>query len=423
MVLMNKLKRFIFVLIGMIVTFLIYEVVLENRGIALFRVPESERASTFSVMKNFRVFLGYNQASGQTGMLAEAQRSLGINSRCGIRESENFFGYNRCDQLSGDFWKIFKKIHKTADIFHIYVPLSGTFEDILMLRAMGKCVVIQTAGDDVRLISEFVSHSPYHYMNDYLAKYKMTAKEHDERKLRYTLAAFATASGIIKTDEETPVDHGLYPVRHVLHQAFAIGTPFIGQSSKARPLLVHLPSNPMTKGSSWIQMSLESLSNDATLAFDYKIIMPPVAAAEVQMIWKEADIVVDQLRIGWFGCTAVDAMALGKVVVLYLRPGVDAPLVRYQHRLPVVNATRETLVEELRKLIQNRTLREEISEVARNYAVEYHNPERIAMESLAIYRDVCLRSPASVNCSVLDSLGIRTPFCKNGKWMPSLGLR
>ncbi len=374
------------------------------------------------LVKTKRVFLGYSMGSGQTGMLAQAQRMIGMKSYCGIRDTWNYFSYTKCKRLPKKMKSVMDMIQDSADIFHLHITLGDdvsmreSFEDLLHLRRLGKCVVFQTAGSDVRLDSEFRIHSPYHYMDDYLRLAKLSAAAHDTWKQRYTDLAFASASGVIKTDEETPVAHGLYPVRHVLHQAYAIGTPFIGQSNRKRPLIVHLPSNPLTKGSPWVLETMKVLQADPKLEFDFVARQPPVHADEVQKLWRDADIVVDQLRIGWFGCTAVDVMALGKVVVLYLRPGVDAPLTRHQPRLPVVNATKESLAEELRKLIQNRTLREEISREARRYAEEFHSPERVALDSLKIYRDICW-NPKPVNCSILNRHGVAKKYCVNGRFV------
>lgn len=63
-----------------------------------------------------------------------------------------------------------------------------------------------------------------------------------------------------------------------------------------------------------------------------------------------ADMFLDQFVLGDFGVAALEAMALGKPVVCYIKPSLAA---EYPADLPIVKATRETLTETLRQLLTN----------------------------------------------------------------------
>ena len=68
---------------------------------------------------------------------------------------------------------------------------------------------------------------------------------------------------------------------------------------------------------------------------------------------RAADIVVDQLNAGWYGLFAIEAMALGKPVVTFLHDeAVRRSAEAFGVEVPIVSATKETLVDALRPLVE-----------------------------------------------------------------------
>jgi glycosyltransferase involved in cell wall biosynthesis len=105
--------------------------------------------------------------------------------------------------------------------------------------------------------------------------------------------------------------------------------------------------------------------------------------------YARADIIVDQLHAGWHGVFALEAMALGKPVVTYLKPDVvERSAEGYGIRLPVVPATTETLVEALRPLVESPQLRREIGAASRAYVERVHDIDRVADRLLDVYRSL-----------------------------------
>ena len=90
-------------------------------------------------------------------------------------------------------------------------------------------------------------------------------------------------------------------------------------------------------------------------------IVEGVPHEEARARYARADIVVDQLNAGWHGVFALESMALGKPVVTYLKPDVvERSAEGFGVRIPIVPATKETLVEALRPLVEQPALRREI---------------------------------------------------------------
>jgi glycosyltransferase involved in cell wall biosynthesis len=110
---------------------------------------------------------------------------------------------------------------------------------------------------------------------------------------------------------------------------------------------------------------------------------------EARERYARADIVVDQLNAGWHGVFALEAMALGKPVIAHLEEKtVEQSAEGYGIRIPIVPATKDTLVDALRGLAENTAIRQEIGAESRAYVEQVHDIERIADRLLAIYAEL-----------------------------------
>jgi glycosyltransferase involved in cell wall biosynthesis len=151
-------------------------------------------------------------------------------------------------------------------------------------------------------------------------------------------------------------------------------------SDAARPLVVHAPSNREKKGTQYV------IEACARLPVELDIV-EGVPHDRARARYARADIVVDQLNAGWHGVFALESMALGKPVVTYLKPDVvERSAEGYGVRLPVVPATRETLVDALRPLVEQPELRRELGMQSRAYVEQVHDIDRVADRLLDLYR-------------------------------------
>ncbi len=95
------------------------------------------------------------------------------------------------------------------------------------------------------------------------------------------------------------------------------------------------------KGTQLIAPVLERLAERGTIDFRY---VEGVAAADMPALYGEADIVLDQFRIGSYGVAACEAMAAGRVVVGHVSPAVRSHVLRATGlELPIVEATPDSL--------------------------------------------------------------------------------
>lgn len=78
------------------------------------------------------------------------------------------------------------------------------------------------------------------------------------------------------------------------------------------PLVVHVPSNPWTKGSDLVEPGVRAMADAGTIRYESVTGLP---AAEVASLYTRADVVLDQFRLGIYGVAACEALAAGRLVV------------------------------------------------------------------------------------------------------------
>ena len=96
----------------------------------------------------------------------------------------------------------------------------------------------------------------------------------------------------------------------------------------------------------------------------------------------QADIAIDQLKVGWYGGFAVEAMSLGKPVLCHIKddaPG-DNP---FGDELPIVRTGPETLADDLEALLGDADRRAKIATAGRAFVERRHDPRTVARSVLA----------------------------------------
>jgi hypothetical protein len=163
-------------------------------------------------------------------------------------------------------------------------------------------------------------------------------------------------------------------------------TPNIGVERKSPGEtidVVHAPTNRIKKGTGWIVEAVEGLKREG-----YKIELTLVENQphEVAMeLFKKADIVVDQLRMGWYGVFAEECMALGKPVCCYVAEDLVHLL---PPAMPLINSTKDSLKRDLKELAGDFEKRAEYARRSRSYVEEVHGSIRVAKLSMGFYGQI-----------------------------------
>jgi hypothetical protein len=246
-------------------------------------------------------------------------------------------------------WRAFVKLLPRYDVFHFYssvtlVPKSVQFR---ILHALGKRGVYQYLGSDIR------------------------GKTREQ--LAYGLAADAEI--VSSYDAIRWVPHADVVLPGIEVARIDPAPP----SERKRPVILHAPSSRRRKGTEHIVAAVEGLDADLR-------IVEGLTHDEAFELYREADIVVDQLNAGWYGVFAIECLALGKPVVTFLHDeAVRRTEEAYGTKVPLVSTTKETLRESLRPLVEDVALRQRIGAASRAYAEQLHDIDKIAGQLVDLY--------------------------------------
>ena len=145
-------------------------------------------------------------------------------------------------------------------------------------------------------------------------------------------------------------------------------------------VVAHAPSHRAQKGTAHLIAAVDSLRAEGTsLRLD---LIEGVSRDEVIARTAQADLVVDQINIGWYGGYSVEAMSLGRPVLCHIREQ-DPDDNPWGHELPVLRTTPATLRDDLRVLIGDPERMRKAGSAGRSFVERRHDPRQIARQNLA----------------------------------------
>jgi glycosyltransferase involved in cell wall biosynthesis len=160
-----------------------------------------------------------------------------------------------------------------------------------------------------------------------------------------------------------------------------------------RPFRVlHAPNHKSIKGSEYFIKAVQELRREG---LDIELVLvQKLPNSEIRALMAEVDVVADQLIIGWYAMFAIEAMAMGKPVLCYLRDDlkrlyIDAGLVE-ESEIPLIQCTPATVKETLRKLMDDRQMLEEAGLRGPIFVQRHHSTESVGKVFAAINRSIGL---------------------------------
>jgi hypothetical protein len=155
----------------------------------------------------------------------------------------------------------------------------------------------------------------------------------------------------------------------------------------SRPLRVlHAPTDRDVKGTRFVLDAVQRLRrerDDVELVLVERLPVP-----KARELYATADVVIDQLLLGWYGGLAVEVMALGKPVICYLRQDdlkYLNPAMRADVLATIIQATPDTIYDVLKQTIEDREQLPRLGEQARAYVERWHDPVKIAAYVRQVY--------------------------------------
>ncbi|MBE2184999.1 MAG: hypothetical protein IAE89_16330 [Anaerolineae bacterium] len=327
-------------------------------------------------------------------------RMVGVDARGLIFSSKTTNtaeGMETIYDLSGVFWRrLWNRIRWIIafircllifrpDIIHWYSgkPALPLGLDLLLVRLLRIPRLVEWQGTDIRIPEIEFADNPY-YAAVYEANYENRGKESEvisrNRQRRFAKAGFACAAPVGMLQY---VQKDLFPEVHIVPQRMVMAdyAPIYPNRDKQIPLVVHSPSARGIKGTEYVLKAVERVQANHPLDFQ---LLYGLARKDALQLMAEADIVLDQFVLGDRGMVALEAMAMGKPVICYVKPSLAA----LYPESPIINATPETLPEMLEMLVRDAQLRHELGEQGRAYMEKYYDLATITNELLRVYDQV-----------------------------------
>lgn len=345
-----------------------------------------------------------NYAS-QIDTLVRALRDLGVEARGIVRNNapiqsglgiENYFVLSRRRHpVRGTiqtllWWSAFLRAIRWAEVVHWHssgkvLPLDL---DLRYIARRGKARLVEFWGSDIRIPEIAVQDNPYlvRLLDNSDYRYGISLASSRSVQARFSRNGFAC----MVPGPEMPayVLPDLFPTYYRSEAALMLSDfqPQYPDPRRLRLRVVHMPSNPMLKGTPEVLRIVEQMQ--ARYRFDFRLIHN-VSHSEALEIVRESDIVLDQFVIGSFGTVSLEAMALGKPVLCYIRPSL-IPLLPAE--CPIVNANLDNLAEVLAELLHDGLRRLELGRQGRAYVEQYHDARQIARQLVEVYQELLARN-------------------------------
>ena len=331
--------------------------------------------------REVRILHAPADVGGHARGLSEAERELGLRSDVAVF-SPGPFGYDADIDLRAGVDQplpirfarrgaFLRQALEDYDVFHFNFgqtlmqvrTLGRVVDELPLLRRRGKTVIVTYQGCDVRPFERCY------------CRYRTCAADTGfrqpaaDRALRY-------ADRVLYLNP----DLGQW-LTGAMFVPYASCDPRAVQPPPAPPkreelVVVHAPTHRAVKGSQHVEEAVAALrADDVPVRLD---MLEGTTRDEVLRRTADADIVVDQLLLGWYGGFAVEAMALAKPVLCAVDEGANP----FGADLPVVRATPTTLAEQLRDLASDDDGRREIGLAGRRFVETVHDPRAVARQVL-----------------------------------------
>jgi glycosyltransferase involved in cell wall biosynthesis len=170
----------------------------------------------------------------------------------------------------------------------------------------------------------------------------------------------------------------------VLNPIVAENYEYVGVKSRApgEPItVVHAPTDRKKKATEQVIQAIEEVKRRG-INVELRIVenTPNEEAIE---IYKQSDIIADRFKLGWYGVFSIEAMALGKPVLVY----IDDDYKQYAPDLPVVDTSIDEIADHIAMLAEDYEYRRELGKKGREFVEKHHDAEATAERILSMVTD------------------------------------
>jgi hypothetical protein len=346
--------------------------------------------------ENLKVFHGLVNYGTQAGLFAKKLRENGINALSVVypdmfirqTDVELLFGGNFIQKVLKHSWNWIRRFYWffKFNTFHFYygTTLFPFQLDLPFYRLLNKIVIMEYFGFDVQnykiSVRKYGDRTNIAYMGKQGVKHDIKIEKRYNFESRYIDLKLVGAPCV----SEFVPDSIVIPLAiNVTDYTYSLKTP------ADRIKILHAPTHKGNKGTIYITRAIERLISEGfPIGF---VLAENLSHSELKNKYIECDIFVDQVLAGWYGTAAVEAMALGRPTVCFLREEYYT-YVDFSPKLPIINADQDNIYEVLKELIINKEKLPAIGLKSRQFVEEIHNLQKITCSLIHTYLEVWEKS-------------------------------
>lgn len=151
--------------------------------------------------------------------------------------------------------------------------------------------------------------------------------------------------------------------------------------------VAHAPSSREVKGTRIVLDVIKSMQADISM-IELDLI-EGLSHEEARQRYLMADVIIDQLKIGWYGLLAIEAMALGKPVICMIDDdAAERTEQEFGMQLPIIRADEKTLAITLQSLMLAPETIPRLGKLCRRYVEAVHSDVEVAKRAIRIYQRI-----------------------------------
>jgi hypothetical protein len=280
------------------------------------------------------------------------------------------------DLLENPYWQDRQIHYLTSRFSHVLIeagrPVLGArygkncAGEIKVLRDAGVSIALAAHGSDVRLPSrhaETHEWSPFHEHDQFYVRLEAQARREGQLFNTFEGHTFVSTPDLLV---DVPGAKWL-PVVIEPDRWHADRAPL----ERPRPVVVHAPTNPRFKGTSYVDAAMRPLHQSGLI--EYRKVTD-VPSEQMPAVIGDADIVLEQFVLGPYSVTSCEAMAAGRVVVAAVDRGVREHVKEATGRdLPIVHADPKTLARVVEELVADSDSAQELAARGPAYVRAVHD--------------------------------------------------
>lgn len=230
------------------------------------------------------------------------------------------------------------------------VPFRKPHQVVEDLVGKGVRVALLWHGSDIRVPSEHAASepdSPFGSEGTYPAESAAVLERNARANRRFVestdLPVFVSTPGLLDVPRSRWLPVVVDPDR------WAAGASAL---ERDRPVVAYAPSNSPMKGDESIDRRLRALEAEGVI--EYRPV-EAIPSGEMPDLFRGADIVLDQFRLGDYGVAACEAMAAGRVVIGHVSDIVRRHVAEQTGReLPIVESRLDAVEATVREVVSDR---------------------------------------------------------------------